>query len=88
MAEVEAKGYALDSDAQQYAKNVQGDTTKTVKDAIDAAADADTRAAGAATAAQNAQTAAEARVLTTDFNSFKELNTEAINDAKAEGTEG
>lgn len=88
MAEVEAKGYALDSDAQQYAKNVQGNTTKTVKDAIDAAAAADTKAAGAATAAQNAQTAAEARVLTTDFNSFKESNTEAINSAKAEGAEG
>ena len=55
---------------------------------MDAAAAADTKAAGAATAAQNAQTAAEARVLTTDFNSFKESNTEAINNAKAEGTEG
>lgn len=87
MAAVEAKGYALDADAQQYAKNVQGNTDKTVKDALDAASAADTKAAGAATAAQNAQTAAEARVLTTDFNSFKESNTVAIADAKKAGTD-
>lgn len=77
-----AKASAAASGAQNTANN-----------ATAAAAAADTKAGNAQKAAEAAdakavaaQEAAEARVLTTDFNNFKEENTAAINAAAAEGT--
>lgn len=58
MAQVEAKDYATKTEAQGYAKAVQGETSKTVKDALDAADAADSKATTAGNTADAAQTKA------------------------------
>ena len=60
MAEVEAKNYATQSQAQGYATAVQGDTTSTVKDAMDAIAETDRKAQQGVTDAATASAAAQA----------------------------
>ena len=59
LADVAAVGYALDTDAQQYAKDVQGNTSETVASAHALASAANTAAGAAQDAADAAQDTAD-----------------------------
>ena len=75
LADVAAVGYALDTDAQQYAKDVQGNTTETVASAYAVASEAGTAANAAQDTADAAQDTADQAIAkfaeytnTTDMN--------------------
>lgn len=90
MAEVEAKNYATKTEAKGYAdaKDAAIQAAKDAADAAQGAADAAQEDATQALAdAKAANDNANARVLTTDFNTFKTKNTADIADAKKAGTD-